>query len=83
MNLRKGVYDKALTYFKIAYEYSEENNDYQNMAESIYYIGLVCQEQEDNENAAYFFQEASTLYDKIEDYAGRDKAFNAVNSLKK
>jgi hypothetical protein len=83
MNLRRGAFDKAITYFKIAYEYSEEINDYQNMAESIYYLGLICKEKEDIENAVYFFQEASTLYGEVEDYDGRDKAFNAVNSLKK
>ncbi len=83
MSFRKGSFDKAITYFKIAYEYSEEIKDYQNMAESIYYLGLVCKETDDVDNAVYFFQEASTLYGEIEDYDGRDKAFKAADSFKK
>ncbi len=80
---RGGSYDNAATYFKIAYECSEEINDYKNMAEAIYYIALICQEREDVENAVYFFQEASNLYMEIEDYNGRDKASKAVESLRK
>lgn len=81
MNLRRGVYDKAATYFKIAYEYSEVINDHQHMAEALYNMGLVCKEQEDHDNAVYFFQEASKIYEGIEDYNGRDKAHNAAESL--
>jgi hypothetical protein len=81
MSLRRGSNDKATTYFKIAYEYSEEINDYQNMAEAIYYMGLICKENEDIENAVYFFQEASNMYMKIEDYDGRYKALKAADSL--
>ncbi|OPZ94188.1 MAG: Tetratricopeptide repeat protein [Firmicutes bacterium ADurb.Bin419] len=82
MNLRRGGYDKAATYFKIAYEYSEEINDQKHMAEALYNMGLVCKEQNDTENAVYFFQEASKIYEGIEDYTGRDKAHNTVISLK-
>jgi hypothetical protein len=28
MSLGRGIYDKAATYFKVAYEYSEEINDH-------------------------------------------------------
>jgi len=83
MNLRRGVYDKAATYFKIAYEYSEEINDHEHMAEALYNMGLVCKEQKDTENAVYFFQEASKIYEGIGDHTGRDKAYNTVNSLQK
>jgi TolA-binding protein len=51
------------------------------MAESLYYMGLVCKEQNDDENAAYFFQEASKRYGEINDHEGRDKAYNAADSL--
>lgn len=83
MSLRRGGYDRATTCFKIAYEYSEEIDDYQNMAEAIYHMGLVCEEQEDRENAVYFFQEASKIYGQIEDDNGRDRAYNAAESIKK
>ena len=82
MSLRRGVYDKAATYFKIAYEYSEEINDHQHMADALYNMGLVCKEQGDNDNAVYFFHEASKLYEGVEDYNGKDKAHNALDSLK-
>ncbi|OPX60114.1 MAG: hypothetical protein A4E25_00753 [Methanobacterium sp. PtaB.Bin024] len=82
MSLRRGGYNKAATCFKIAYEYSQEIDDYQNMAEAIYHVGLTCEKQEDKDNALYFFQEASKMYEQIEDYSGRDRAFEAANSIK-
>lgn len=81
MSFRRGVYDKATTYFKIAYECAEDANDYQNMADAIYYMGLICKENEDYENAVYFFHEASSIYGGIEDFDGRDKSLEAVDSL--
>lgn len=81
-SLRRGVYDKAATYFKVAYEYSEEIKDYKNMAEALYNIGLVCKEQKDADNAVYFFQESSKIYGEIEDYGGRDRALKAADSIK-
>lgn len=81
-SLRCGGYDKAAIYFKVAYEYSEEMKDYQNMAEALYNIGLVCKEQNDADNAVYFFQESSKIYEEIEDYSGRDRAHKAADSIK-
>ena len=83
MSFRRGQYEQSTTYFKIAYEYAEIAKDYQNMAEAIYYLGLICQANEDIENAAYFLQEATNMYVEIEDYNGSNKALDAVASLKK
>jgi hypothetical protein len=38
--------------------------------------------RKDKDIALYFFQEASKMYEQIEDYSGRDRAFEAANSIK-
>jgi tetratricopeptide (TPR) repeat protein len=82
MSLRRGVHEKAIAYFKIAYDYSKEINDYQKMAESIYHIGLVYEDLNDVENALHMFNEAAKIYDEINDYDGMEKSIKAANSLK-
>ena len=82
MRHRRGVYEKAYAYFKIAYEYSEKNHDYYNMAEALYHIGLVCQEQNDVENARYFFEKAYQIYYENDEEGGIDKTQLSLNSLR-
>lgn len=81
MSLRRGVHEKAIAYFKIAYDYSKEINDYPTMAESIYHIGLVYEDLNDVENAVIMFNEAAKIYDEIGDYEGSEKSTKAANSL--
>ena len=81
MSLRRGVYEKAYAYFKIAYEYSEKINDYHNMAEALYHIGLVYKEQDDVENARYFFEEAFKIFNEYNEERGIDKTQNSLNYL--
>lgn len=81
MSLRRGVYEKAYAYFKIAYEYSEKINDYHNMAEALYHIGLVYKEQDDVENARYFFEEAFKIFNEYNEEKGIDKTQNSLNYL--
>lgn len=82
LSLRRGVHEKAMAYFKIAYDYSEEINDYQTMAESIYYIGLVYEDLNDVENAVYMLNEAAKIYGEIDDLEGMEKSTKALASLK-
>jgi tetratricopeptide (TPR) repeat protein len=82
MSLRRGVYEKAFAYFKIAYEYSEKIDDYHNMAEALYHIGLVYQEQNDVENAQYFFEESFKIFQENEEEEGVDKTQKSLNFLK-
>ncbi|EKQ51356.1 MAG: tetratricopeptide repeat protein [Methanobacterium sp. Maddingley MBC34] len=82
MSLRRGVHEKAIAYFKIAYDYSEGINDYHTMAESLYHIGLVYEDLNDLENAVYMFNEAAKIYGEIDDYEGMEKSTKASDSLK-
>lgn len=82
LSLRRGVHEKAIAYFKIAYDYSKEINDYPTMAESLYHIGLVYEDLNDVENAVYMFTEAAKIYNEIDDYDGMEKSTKAVDSLK-
>lgn len=81
MSLRRGVYEKALAYFKIAYQHSEKINDYHTMAEALYHMGLVYQEQDEVENAVVMFHAATEIYDEINDYEGINKSIEAADSL--
>jgi len=81
MSLRRGVHEKAFAYFKIAYEHSEKINDYHNMAEALYHIGLVYNEQNDVENARYFFEEAFKIFNEYDEEGGIDKTQNSLNYL--
>lgn len=81
MSLRRGVYEKAFTYFKIAYEYSEKIDDYHNMAEALYHIGLVYQEQNDFENSQYFFEESFKIFHENEEEEGVHKTQKSLNFL--
>ncbi|AUB57619.1 MULTISPECIES: tetratricopeptide repeat protein [Methanobacterium] len=81
ISLRRGVYEKAYAYFKIAYEYSEKNNDYHNMAEALYHIGLVYREQDDVESAQYFFKESFKIFHENEEEEGVVKTQKSLNYL--
>jgi hypothetical protein len=52
------------------------------MAEALYHIGLVCQEQNDVENARYFFEKAYQIYYENDEEGGIDKTQLSLNSLR-
>ncbi|NYB51746.1 MAG: tetratricopeptide repeat protein [Methanobacteriaceae archaeon] len=81
-SFRRGVYEKALAYFKIAYQHSEKIKDYPTMAEALYHMGLVYQEQDEVENAVVMFHAAAEIYNEINDAAGVEKSNKAADSLK-
>lgn len=81
MNLRRGNFDKALFYFNEVYENSIENDDYEEMAEVMYHIGLVYKEKGKNKKAIRYFNSANELYDQLENNEGAEKVTNAIESI--
>lgn len=81
MNLRRGNFDKALFYFNKVYENSIENDDYEEMAEAMYHIGLVYKEKGKNKKAIRYFNSANELYGQLDDNEGTEKTTNAIYEL--
>lgn len=81
MNLRRGNLDKALVYFNRFYENSIEKDDYEEMAEAMYHIGLVYKEKGKNKKAMRYFNGANELYGQLEDKEGFEKTTNTIRSI--
>ena len=81
MSMRRGNFDKALLYFNSVYENSIENENYEEMAEAMYHIGLVYKEKGKNKKAMRYFNGANELYDQLENNEGTEKIKSAIESI--
>ena len=81
-SMRRGNLDKALLYFDKAYEYSTETGNREEMADSLYNIGIIYKEKGEMNNAMQYLNSAQSIYDELQDNEGSKKVILATRSIR-
>ncbi|MGB9978726.1 tetratricopeptide repeat protein [Methanobacterium sp.] len=80
-SMRRGNLDKALIYFDKAYEYSIETDNREEMADSLYNIGIIYKEKGEIDNAIEYLNSAQSIYDELQDRDGSEKVALVTRSI--
>ena len=81
-NMRRGNLDKALIYFDKAYEYTIETNNREEMADALYYMGIIYKEKGEMNSAMEYLNSAQGVYDELQDKDGSKKVTAATQSIR-